>query len=338
MALQKLQKSFLDDYNRIEAYANELRLSNLDSDIVINSSNDGLEQGLRPYIVLDEIFLKGQCKGQLLTAWSTYEENSKYYLSAFGALSKNVVKNSLRYPPNLDTICKNQIRQDNLKNQDNEEVREKEENASKWTTNYSLKCMQFFIAYMKIAQLYNVDFNGDLEYEVSEGEDRHLSGEKMYIKEAYLMTYRAKLMHTKDQKNTVIKRAGEWTHSRKETKMTCSKRRTKNVEEKLEAEMRKKMKKKLKKKKFKSKSYPNIRPQVIYENVTKLKVRMNQLRSNINRVISLRGDRAEISEPTDLSYPLSSLEKNKKLSLATSGERERMGKLKTKKANGRSQI
>ncbi|KAH0725569.1 hypothetical protein KY284_001434 [Solanum tuberosum] len=72
MALQKLQKSFLDDYNRIEAYANELRLSNFDSDIVINSSKDGLEQGwkegLRPYIVLDEIFLKGQCKGQLLVA------------------------------------------------------------------------------------------------------------------------------------------------------------------------------------------------------------------------------------------------------------------------------
>jgi len=45
MALQKLQKSFLDDYNRIEAYANELRLSNFDSDIVINLSKDGLEQG-----------------------------------------------------------------------------------------------------------------------------------------------------------------------------------------------------------------------------------------------------------------------------------------------------
>jgi len=45
MALQKLQGSFLDDFNRIEAYANELRLHNFDSDIVINLSKDGLEQG-----------------------------------------------------------------------------------------------------------------------------------------------------------------------------------------------------------------------------------------------------------------------------------------------------
>ncbi|KAK6783898.1 hypothetical protein RDI58_017352 [Solanum bulbocastanum] len=45
MALQKLQGSFLDNFNRIEAYANELRLSNPGSDIVINLSKDALEQG-----------------------------------------------------------------------------------------------------------------------------------------------------------------------------------------------------------------------------------------------------------------------------------------------------
>ncbi|KAH0773286.1 hypothetical protein KY290_010423 [Solanum tuberosum] len=44
MALQKLQGSFLDDFNRIEAYANELRLSNPSTDIVINLSKDALEQ------------------------------------------------------------------------------------------------------------------------------------------------------------------------------------------------------------------------------------------------------------------------------------------------------
>ncbi|WMV47210.1 hypothetical protein MTR67_040595 [Solanum verrucosum] len=44
MALQKLQGSFLDDYNRIEAYANEHRLSNPGSDIVINLSKDGLNK------------------------------------------------------------------------------------------------------------------------------------------------------------------------------------------------------------------------------------------------------------------------------------------------------
>jgi len=52
-------------------------------------------------------------------------------------------------------------------------LREKEEDASKWTTDYSPKCMKLFTAYMRIAQLCSVDFNGDLGYEVSEGEDRH---------------------------------------------------------------------------------------------------------------------------------------------------------------------
>ena len=42
MTLQKLQESSLDDYKRIEAYGNELRLSNLDSDIVINLSKGEL--------------------------------------------------------------------------------------------------------------------------------------------------------------------------------------------------------------------------------------------------------------------------------------------------------
>lgn len=41
-------------------------------------------------------------------------------------------------------------------------------------SNYSPKCMKSFTTYMKIAQLCNIDFNGDLGYEVSENEDRHI--------------------------------------------------------------------------------------------------------------------------------------------------------------------
>ncbi|WMV28961.1 hypothetical protein MTR67_022346 [Solanum verrucosum] len=430
MALQKLQGSFLHDFNRIEAYANELRLSNPGSDIVINLSKDALEQGkrkflrmyicfnalklgwkegLRPFIGLDGTFLKGQCKGQLLVAmaqdsqnclyplawavvdkettrtwiwflqllnnslnlkdgqivtfmfdmqkglinavktvlplshhrhieanwmkrfrsgemkkllwwaaWSTYEEDFKDQLSALGALSKSAAKDLLKYPPQtwcrayLDTICKNQMVDNNFTESFNSwileargkpilkmledirikimnRLREKEEDASKWTTDYSPKCMKLFTAYMRIAQLCSVDFNGDLGYEVSEGEDRHtvnlvekkcicrswqLTGipcphtikamlyQKIepkneinwwYSKEAYLMTYRAKLMHVRGEqfwnvlpehaidppdlvktvgrpktkrtreKDAAIKRAGEWAHSRKGTKMTCSK-------------------------------------------------------------------------------------------------------------------
>ncbi|KAG5601267.1 hypothetical protein H5410_032637, partial [Solanum commersonii] len=235
MALQKLQGSFLNDFNRIEAYANELRLNNPGSDIVINLSKDALEQGkrkflrmyicfnalklgwkegLRPFIGLDGTFLKGQCNGQLLkllwwAAWSTYEEDFKDQLSALGALSKSDAMDLLKYPPQtwcrayLDTICKNQMVDNNFTESFNSwileargkpilemledirikimnRLREKEEDASKWTTNYSPKCMKLFTAYMRTTQLYSVDFNA-------------------------------------------IKRAGEWAHSRKGTKMTCSK-------------------------------------------------------------------------------------------------------------------
>lgn len=58
MALQKLQEIFLDDYNKIEIYANELRLTNPDSDIVIDLSNDGLKQDKRKYLKM-YIFLNG---------------------------------------------------------------------------------------------------------------------------------------------------------------------------------------------------------------------------------------------------------------------------------------
>ncbi|WMV47622.1 hypothetical protein MTR67_041007 [Solanum verrucosum] len=86
MALDKLEGGFKDDYNRLEAYGQELRQSNPGSDMVINISKDALEQGirrflrmyicfkalkdgwksLRPIIGLDGTFLKEKCKGQLL--------------------------------------------------------------------------------------------------------------------------------------------------------------------------------------------------------------------------------------------------------------------------------
>ncbi|XP_070049285.1 uncharacterized protein [Nicotiana tomentosiformis] len=44
--LEKLDGSFIDDYNRLEAYANELRVSNPVSDVVINLSKDTLSQDI----------------------------------------------------------------------------------------------------------------------------------------------------------------------------------------------------------------------------------------------------------------------------------------------------
>jgi len=89
-------------------------------------------------------------------------------------------------------------------------------------------------------------------------------------------------------------------------------------------------------------SDPDIRPQVISENRTKLKMRMNQQRATGNRVISFRGDHTGISEPTDLPYSPTNLTwKGKEDVTGNQLERERqkkVDKLKTRKTNGKSQI
>ncbi|XP_015158606.1 uncharacterized protein [Solanum tuberosum] len=245
-----------------------------------------------------------------------------------------------------------------------------------------------------------------------------------YSKEAYLMTYRAKLMpvrgeqfwnvlpeHAIDppdlvktvgrpktkrtrEKDAAIKRAGEWAHSRKGTKMTCSKcgetthnartcnfvegeqgptlkRKKGRTEKESEEEVEKEVEEphgedydvnssaprptqdeeyhfmsSLQYEPFgparEPESDPDIRPQVISENRTKLKMRMNQQRATGNRVISFRGDHAGISEPTDLPYSPTNLTwKGKEAVTGNQLERERqkkVDKLKTRKTNGKSQI
>ncbi|XP_019242557.1 PREDICTED: uncharacterized protein LOC109222689, partial [Nicotiana attenuata] len=98
LVLEKLEGSFIDDYNRLEVYAQELRDSNPGSDVVINISKDALAEGkrrflrmyicfqalktgwkagLRPLIGLDGTFLKGKCKGILLVAMA--QDSVKYF-------------------------------------------------------------------------------------------------------------------------------------------------------------------------------------------------------------------------------------------------------------------
>ncbi|KAH0742795.1 hypothetical protein KY290_030788 [Solanum tuberosum] len=50
LILEKLEGSFTDDYNRLEAYANELRSSNPRSDVIINISKDALANGKRRFL------------------------------------------------------------------------------------------------------------------------------------------------------------------------------------------------------------------------------------------------------------------------------------------------
>ncbi|XP_019256297.1 PREDICTED: uncharacterized protein LOC109234687 [Nicotiana attenuata] len=102
LVLQKLEGSFIDDYNKLEAYCQELRLSNPGSDVVINISKDALAEGkrnflrmylcfnalkqgwkngLRPLIGVDGTFLKGRTKGQLLVALGQDSMNHFYPLA-----------------------------------------------------------------------------------------------------------------------------------------------------------------------------------------------------------------------------------------------------------------
>nr|XP_016462883.1 PREDICTED: uncharacterized protein LOC107785964 [Nicotiana tabacum] len=89
LVLEKLEGSYIDDYNRLEAYAQELRDSNPGSDVIINISKDALAEGkrrflrmyvcfqalksgwkagLRPLIDLDGTFLKEKCRRILMVA------------------------------------------------------------------------------------------------------------------------------------------------------------------------------------------------------------------------------------------------------------------------------
>ncbi|XP_016582287.2 uncharacterized protein LOC107879869 [Capsicum annuum] len=102
MTLEKLEGSFIDEYNKLEAYAQEIRRSNPESDVVINISKDALaegktqflrmylcfdalkkgwKRGLRPLIGVDGTFLKGRCKGMLLVALGQDCMNSFYPLA-----------------------------------------------------------------------------------------------------------------------------------------------------------------------------------------------------------------------------------------------------------------
>ncbi|XP_060202219.1 uncharacterized protein LOC132630678 [Lycium barbarum] len=112
LILNKLDDSFKDDYNRLEAYGNELRISNPRSDIIFNLSKDalmegkrrfcriyiclhalkmGFKEGLRPFIGLDGTFLKGKAKGQLLVIVAL-DSNNHFYPIAWVVVEKETKK------------------------------------------------------------------------------------------------------------------------------------------------------------------------------------------------------------------------------------------------------
>ncbi|XP_075079916.1 uncharacterized protein LOC107768843 [Nicotiana tabacum] len=89
MVLEKLEGGYIDDYNRLEAYAQELRDSNPGTDveegkriflrmyICFQALKSGWKARLRPLIGLDSTFLKGKCKGILLVAMA--QDSAKHF-------------------------------------------------------------------------------------------------------------------------------------------------------------------------------------------------------------------------------------------------------------------
>ncbi|WMV59143.1 hypothetical protein MTR67_052528 [Solanum verrucosum] len=388
-------------------------------------------------------------------AWCTYEEDFKDQLNALGVLSEEAAKDLVKFPPQkwcrtyFDTVCKSQMVDNNFTESFNswilaprgkpilkmlEEIRvkimnrlrKKEKEAETWNIHYkhSPKCMELFIAYSKIANFCKLEFNGDLGFEVSEGEDRHIVNivEKKcscrswqltgipcphaikalryknieprdeiswwYTKEAYLKTYGAKLlpmrgeqfwqvlpeqaMDPPDLVKTVGRpnKCGSQAHNARSCKaseegnISSLKRKrgmTEEVEQNEEVFDVNSSVPQLTQEGIESdisatrqrqyepfgptrelESDHVLRPRIIFEELTRLKMRQNQQTRSANRVITFRGDHRRVSEPTNLPYsPTKVTWKGKESMTSNQLERARekkVGKLKTKIANGRSQI
>ncbi|KAK4280393.1 hypothetical protein QN277_012022 [Acacia crassicarpa] len=84
--MEVMDGGFADEYTKLEAYCNELKVSNLRSDVSVELSGEALDQerrvfrriyvcfnaskvrwkvGCRPFIGLDDTFLKGKARGIL---------------------------------------------------------------------------------------------------------------------------------------------------------------------------------------------------------------------------------------------------------------------------------
>ncbi|KAK4270721.1 hypothetical protein QN277_019496 [Acacia crassicarpa] len=108
MIMDEMQGSFKDEFATLEAYCNELKLSNPGSDVCVEVSNEGLEHGrrifkrmyicfnaskvgwkagCRPLIGVDGTFLKGKARGILLTAVGV-DGNDSLFPLAIGMVEK----------------------------------------------------------------------------------------------------------------------------------------------------------------------------------------------------------------------------------------------------------
>ncbi|XP_019266946.1 PREDICTED: uncharacterized protein LOC109244333 [Nicotiana attenuata] len=275
------------------------------------------------------IKISGEMKKYLWwSAWSTYEEDFKDQLKNLGELSVDAAKELLRYPPQnwrrsyFDTLCKNQMVDNNFIESFNSwileargkpilklledirikvmnRLREKEEEARTWGGEFSPNCMKLYTAYLKVANLCTVHFNGETGYEVSEGGDRHIVNpvEKKCTCRSWQLTgipwphtIRA-LKYEKEDPMTEI----SWWHSKEAYLMTY---RAKLMPVRGESDG------------SEHESDPALMPKNISEDQTRLLMRQQQLTSAWTRVISFRGDHTGVVIPLIiLTHLLSSLGK-----------------------------
>ncbi|WMV34726.1 hypothetical protein MTR67_028111, partial [Solanum verrucosum] len=345
VALQKLQGSFLDDFNRIEAYANELRLRNFDSDIVINLSKDGLKQ--------DGTFLKGQRKGQLLVAMEQDSQNCFYPLAwaivdnettRIWILFLQLLNNSLNLKDGETVIFMYNIQKgliETIKNvlhlsQHRYCVRKIETN---WMKRYRSEMKKLF--WWAAWSTYEEDFKdqlitlGALSKSVAKDllryppqtwcrayldticKNQMMDNNFTESFNSWILKARGKpiLKMLKDIRINIMNRSAHRPTQNEEYHIMPTPELSQQQYEPFGPTIE-------------PESDPYIRPPFIYENHTKLKMRMNQQRATKNKVISFRGDHAGISDPTYLPYSRTKLTwKGKEVVTDNQLERERHKKL-----------
>ena len=113
LVLEKLDGSYVDDFNKLEGYAQELRDSNPGTDVIINISKEALLEhgqrkflrmyiciqalksgwraGLRPFIGLDDTFLRGKFKGILLVTFGQ-DSMKHFYPLAWAVVDRETIR------------------------------------------------------------------------------------------------------------------------------------------------------------------------------------------------------------------------------------------------------
>ncbi|XP_075080398.1 uncharacterized protein LOC142165909 [Nicotiana tabacum] len=184
MVLEKLEGSYLDEYNKLEAYAQELRETNPGTDVVIQISKDAMEEGSIRC-----------CKEYMSTIISLI-------LCKLGEVSEDAVKGLLKHPPvswcraYFGIQCKNPMVDNNFTISFNSwilearhkpivkmlevirvkvmnQLKDRADEVSSWRGEYNPYAMELYNDYREMASKCKENFNGEMGFEISEGEDRH---------------------------------------------------------------------------------------------------------------------------------------------------------------------